>query len=524
MLTIRHGFRTLALATLIATACTPASTPVSPTAAPSTGGQAQPTTAPAPKQFKLNVGTSASVSNLDPHAFIGTNLRRWGMFEALISQDENAKMIPGLATEWKNLDATTWQFKLAQGRKFHDNSPVTAEDVKWSLEHAADPTLKLGITTRAGNIKEAQIVDPQTVNVVAKSADPTLLYAVLAVAILPKAYYAKVGPEEFSLKPIGTGPFKLQQFIPNDRAVLVPFDGYPTKTAVSELNIRFVTEASARVAGLKTGELDIIDNVPLDQVDLLKSNYQTINFNQGLDIGAFIFTEVPGPTQNKLIRQALNYAVDKETLAKTVYHGLTKPSAGQVVSSNAVGYNPNLKAYPYDPAKAKQLMAQAGYPNGFSTKVSLASFVFEGESAWLLIQSQWKEVGINLDIVRYSDAAQFLDRWYGRVAREPLLSTQLQSRPTLDASTALVWFRGDASEPQRFYQNPAFDKAWQAAATEMDPKKRADDLAQASAALYEDPAYLFLIEGFQIWMASPKLNNIVARADGDPVYSIITQK
>src|SRR5262245_34594988 len=148
----------LAALTLVATACTPASPPSPPGA--TSGGSVPATQAPA-ASFPLRIGVTGLVSTMDPHASIGPNPRPYGLYECLVAQDENGKLLPALATEWKNLNPTTWQFKLAPNRKFHDGNPVTAEDIKYSFDRAINPDLKLGILARTATIASADIVDSQ---------------------------------------------------------------------------------------------------------------------------------------------------------------------------------------------------------------------------------------------------------------------------------------------------------------------------------------------------------------------------
>jgi peptide/nickel transport system substrate-binding protein len=318
----------------------------------------------------------------------------------------------------------------------------------------------------------------------------------------------------------------VKEFVPNDHWTEVANPYYPTKPVASQVTIKSIPESSARVAGLKTGDLDMISGVTLDQADQLKAaGFQIIPFTQGQSLGAFLFTNQPDqPTSNKLVRQALNYAIDKDTLAKSVFHGYTKPEAGQVVQSTTVGYNPNIKAYPYDPAKAKQLLAQAGYPNGVKIKVDAPTFATEAQATWLYIQNQWKDIGVDADINLISDTGQFLDRWYGRVQRGQVLGVSLLNSPSMDADFALTWFKGTTPDPQRFYNNPAFDGPYLASTTEVNEQKRTDDLQQAIAAMYEDPPYLFLVEGFGLYAASASLDNVLPRGDQDPRVDIIRKK
>lgn len=463
---------------------------------------------------------------MDPQLSIGDTTRD-GVFEGLVGQDNKGKVIPALATSWKNIDEKTWQFKLAQGRKFHDGNPVTAEDVKFSYERAIDPALKLGILVRALTIEGAQIVDPQTINIITKGPDPLLLKRAALVSILEKAAVDKPGGDEDLRikKPIGTGPFMVKEFVPNQKLVLVPSPYFTPKPAATEVIITNVPEVSARIAGLKTGELDLIYNVTIDQATELKNaGYQIVNFNQGQSIGGFLFaTLTDSPIQSKLVRQAINYAVDKDTIVKQIYKGFTKPT-GQLLQTDTFGYNPNVKPYPYDPAKAKQLLAQAGYPNGFKMKLDIPTNVSDAQTLFLFIQSQLKEVGIDADMEVSGDSAFFLDRWYGRVRRGELLSGSLINSPAMDADFALTWFRGTEQEQARRYNNPEFDAAYLASTTELDEKKREALLQKAVQIMYDDPPWLYLVDGVRLWAATTDLQNVTPRPLLSPDMSKITHK
>jgi peptide/nickel transport system substrate-binding protein len=521
VMSMRRVVAGIALVGLLGAACAPAP----PQQTPSTGGVAPVATA-ASKPFALRIGSSASTSALDPHASIGNNPRWNGLFETLVAQDETGKLIPSLSTSWKSLNPTTWQFSLAPGRKFSNGEPLTIQDVKFSYDRALNPDNKLGILTRLLTVDKTEVVDNQTFNVITKAPDPLLVKRVALVVILSKAHVEKLTPGEVALKPLGSGPYMLKEFVPNDHWTLVPNPHAPVQPFASEVTIKAVPELAARVAGLRTGDLDIITTVSMDQADSLKSaGYQIVNFNQGRSQGAFLFTtQQDQPTSNKLVRQAMNYAVDKEAMAKTIFKGYTKPEAGQVLQATTVGYNPNVKAYPYDPEKAKQLLAQAGYANGIKIKADLSAFIVESQATWLFVQSQWRAVGIDADLNFITDTGQFLDRWYGRAQRGQLLSVTLLNSPAMDADFALTWFKGSLSDSERRYNNPAFDEAYTASLTELNEQRRSELLQRAVAAMHEDPPYLFLIEGFDLWAAHGDLIDVRARGDQDPRVEIIRKK
>lgn len=517
---MRRLFASLALLGLVGAACAPAA----PTPPAATGGNSAPAATAAPVDFKLRVGLSVLQATMDPHAAIG-NVKRYGLYDGIVNQDKDAKPIPGLASEWKNTSPTTWQFKLAQGRKFHDGNPVTAEDIKYSFDRVLNPANKLAVLARVNTVDKVEIVDPQTINVITKEPDPILLLRVAALGIVEKAYVERVGPADFALNGMGTGPFMQKSFKQNDQMVLVPNPNSPDKTKVTELTIRQVPELAARTAGVRSGELDIINNVPVDQAELLKSGGATIvNFDQGTTLGGFIFTNLPDqPTQNKLVRQAMQYAVDKAAIAKNIYKGYTNPT-GQIIQKSSFGYNASIQPYAYDPAKAKALLAQAGYPNGFKISIFVYGTIPESQALFLAVQSNYRDVGIEAELQVSSDAAALQDRYYGRVPRPTILSVSLNNSPALDADFAINWFSSKFPDNERRYNNPAFDEPYLASLTEMDPAKRGALLQKAVAVMYEDPPFLYLVDGFNLWAVAPGIGNVVPRGDVEPLWDIITKK
>jgi peptide/nickel transport system substrate-binding protein len=478
----------------------------------------------APQPFTLRVAITNLQATLDSQAIIGQNPRRYGLWDALLNQDENGKIIPGLASEWKNINPTTWQFKLAPGRKFSDGSAVTADDVKFSWDRAINPANKLGITSRLGTLDKAEIVDPQTVNLITKAPDALLTKRVAAVIIMSKAWAEKLQPADFTVKANGTGPYMVKEFVPGDHITVVPNPKSPVKAVANEVLIRQVPEASARIAGLRSGELDLIANLPIDQADAVKSaGFQLLNFNQGSTRGANIFLLPGSPTENVLVRQALNYAVDKDAIVKNIYKGYTEPT-GQLVQKTTVGYNPNIKPYPFDQAKAKQLLAQAGYPNGFKMKVDLYITTPETQAMFLFIQDEWKQIGIETEFSSSTDPQFNTDRFYGLVQRAPILTAGLMNSPAMDADYAISWFSGKIPEPQRWYSNPDFDEAYQASLSELDEAKRSALLQKALLVLHDDAPFLYLIDNFSLWAASPNLDNVIVRGDSEPRFDLITKK
>jgi peptide/nickel transport system substrate-binding protein len=510
----------LAVASLVGLACAPAGQ-TTPTGT-SGQGQTAPSAANVPQTLVVGMATLPAV--LDSQANLGFNPRRYGLYEMLVGQKDDGSVEPLLATEWKTLNDTTWQFKLAlANRKFHDGTAVTADDIKYSIDRAKDPDKKMGTVARLTTVKEVVVVDPNTLNIVTNAPDGLLLKRAAYVPVYPKAYLEKVGDAEFGIKPIGSGPYRLKEWVPNDRLVLTSVPDHPTKPTLTEITFKLIGEGSARIAGLKTGDLDMINAAPLDQVDGLKNGgFQTLIIDTGSSNGFFMDPIIEGsPTKDKRVRQAINYAIDKDSVSKNIYKGYARVDAGQPLQSETFGFNPNVKAYPYDPAMAKQLLAQAGYPNGFKTSMEVYVSQPEWQSVGLLVQQQLKDVGIELDIQMVSDTAAWLDHFYGRKPRPALLSVGLQASPAMDADFALIWFKSSQPVPVKHYDNPEFDKFYDPSVTEVNEAKRLDLLQKAVRVLHDDPPFLFLVSSPQVWVYKKGLEGVTKRTDQEPKFENI---
>lgn len=514
--------RSLAVLSLVGVSCAPAAAPPVQTTTGNTGAVQPAATAAVPQ--KLVVGLDAVPTNLDSMAVLGFNPRRYGMYEMLIGQKDDGSVEPLLATEWKTVNDTTWQFKLnLANHKFHDGTPVTADDIKYSFDRAKDPEKKLGTLARMITLKEVNVVDASTLNIVTKEPDGLLLKRAAYIPIVPKAYVEKIGDTEFGQKAIGSGPYKLKEYVPNDRLVLTSVPENVAKPTLTEITFRQVPEAAARIAGMRTGDLDMINNTSIDQVDPMKAaGFMPLIFDTGSSLGFFMDPILEGqPTQSKLVRQAINYAIDKESISKNIFRGLVRVDQGQPVQSETFGFNPNLKAYPYDTAKAKALLAQAGYPNGFKIAMEVQTTIINGQALGLFIQQQLKDVGIEVELTMQADGALWLDHFYGRKPRPALLSVGLQASPAMDADYALTWFASTQPVPVKHYNNPDFDKNYIPSITEVNEAKRLDLLQKALAVFNEDPPFLFLTSTPRIWLYKKDVAGVTKRTDQEPKFELL---
>jgi peptide/nickel transport system substrate-binding protein len=322
------------------------------------------------------------------------------MFDSLLHKNRKLEYEPSLATSWKTLNDTTWEFKLRKGVKFHNGDLMTAEDVKFSFDRVLEPGKEKKKSPQYGNIraiKEVRIVDADTIHLVTDKPFPLLLERLVFFPIVPKKHIEKVGDEAFgTTATVGTGPWKFVEWKRDQHIRLEAFDGHwRGKPAFKNLIIRNIPEVATQIAEIKTGGVDLIRNVSADLVPELKSHAQT--YVSSAPILRVHYVELDmreAPFDKKAVRQAANYAVDKQAIIQKLMGGLGQQVA-TVVQPPTFGFEPEVKPFPYDPKKARELLAQAGYPNGVD--ITLHSAFVEFRPIFEAITQMLTEVGIRVN-------------------------------------------------------------------------------------------------------------------------------
>ena len=331
----------------------------------------------------LTVALPSHAPTLDPHMHferVGI-LVNINMFDSLLHRSDKLELEPSLATSWRPLNDTTWEFKLRKDVKFHNGDTLTAEDVKYSFDRVLEPGVEKKKSPQYGNIraiKEVRIVSPDTIHLITDQPFPLLLERVVFFPIVPKKHIEKVGDEAFgSTAAVGTGPWKLAEWKRDQYIRLEAFNGHwRGKPAFKSLVFRAIPEVATSVAELKTGGVDIIRNVNADLIDDLRKHPQTrITTSPILRVHYIALDMRTAPFDKKAVRQAANYAIDKQAVIQKMMAGLGKQVA-TVVQPPAFGHDASVPPYPYDAKKAKQLMAQGGYPNGIDITLHSAAVDF----------------------------------------------------------------------------------------------------------------------------------------------------
>ena len=286
------------------------------------------------------------------------------IMEPLVEYDYKRKDFVGILAESWDYQGKRWVFRLKKGIKFHNGATLTSKDVAFSIDRMRD---EKGGSLQAPNFKdvtEVQTPDDQTVIFVTKQPLAVFLDRLENRFILSKVAADKHG-DQMDQNPIGTGPYKYVSYQRGGNFVFTRNDDYwGGKSDIKEVVFRKVTEDAARLAALESGQADVINNVPVHEVARLQ-RHPRVNVEriEGLRMFFLAFNVAHKPFDNKLVRQAVNYSVDGPAIIKNIFDGIGYSINGPV-GSNVLGADPKLKRYPYDPQKAKELLAQAGYPNG----------------------------------------------------------------------------------------------------------------------------------------------------------------
>ncbi len=354
---------------------------------------------------ELKIATAATPPQLDPQTTSWiVMLRVYSMlFDTLLTQDwsQNGKIAPGLATTWTQIDDVTLELKLRDDVLFHDGTPLTAADVKYTFERSmqGDPNLAV---TGIYRLTEVIAVDDHTVRLVTDGPSGSLLLQLTArnASIIPAAYHQKVGYTAFQSAPIGSGPYKLTEFVPDSHLAFERHDGYfGGPAAAKKVRITGVPEVSTRIASLLNGESDLIIDVPADQVPTIENGGDfIINSTTPLNVNVLDIIGGNAPMDVKEIRQAMSLAIDRKTIVEQLLLGNgLHPSGLQSI------YDPlytERAPLAYDPEKAKALLAQVGYAGEEIQMVFDSPDYYPLEQAWSeAIVAMFAEVGLNVKMV-----------------------------------------------------------------------------------------------------------------------------
>lgn len=420
---------------------------------------------------KITFANTTDISSMDPRNANSTAMATIlsYLYNGLLKTDEDGKVVPDLAESYKQIDDTTWEFTLKKDVKFQDGSALTADDVKYTFDTIADQNKQFRLRADFAFMK-AEVIDAQHVIIKTDTSYAGFPLRLTYVKIIPKAYVEKVGDEEFAQKPIGTGPYKLISWQKGDRLTMTAYDGYFGGTPkIKEVVFRVIPEAASRIAALESGEIDIAATIPTSEVQRLKGmkDIEVIGNPTTRVVFIGLNTKTTEALRNIKVRQALNYAIDRDTIIKGVMDGYATKIA-TISTPQYEGYDPSITPYEYNPEKAKQLLAEAGYSDGLNVEFSATSAIMNGIDVAQAIAEQLSKVGIKCNVVQEEPNQQRTKLTSGQVA--PLYVNGIGGPyANLDLIAKLGFSTG---ERYSSYSNPAFDALREKAITTTDEATR----------------------------------------------------
>jgi peptide/nickel transport system substrate-binding protein len=467
-----------------------------------------------PARTELVYAVPTDVSSLDPRNGLGTVTAGVlaDVFSVLVKTDEKGAILPDLAGSYKNVNDTTWEFKLREDVVFHDGSKFTAEDVKYTFDTIRDKTKTYSLGSDYSFIR-AEIVDPFTVHLVTDEPFAGLLLRLGNVKILPKAYVEKVGDAEFAARPIGSGPYKFVERRKDDRVVLEANpDYFGTKAAIKRVVLRVIPEAASRIAALESGEVDIISNVATSQVARLKASRDSTVLaaptTRVMFFGINLVKQGGTPLLDKRVRQALNYAVNKQTIIDGVLDGYGTLIA-TISTPEYAGYDASITPYEYDPDKARQLLAEAGYAAGFPLELSVTPGYLNGQDLAQAVAAQLGEAGLKVSVIE-EDSNQQRDKITKGTVSDLYFNGIGGPYSNIDLVAKIAFGTG---ERYSTYKNAEFDALRKKAAATINEQEGNKLWSQLQSYIKDEAPAIFTHQQFGIYAYNNRVKNWKARTD-----------
>ncbi len=467
------------------------------------------------------------VLSMDPH-MLNESLQlnvMGNVYEALVGHGRKLELQPELAADWKRTSPTVWRFNLRKGVKFHDGSPFSADDVIFSYERARSDGSDM--KTYVGQIKEIRRIDAHTIDIVTLEPFPILPQVLALWYIMPRAWCEKnsaarpvdvrKGTENYaSTRANGTGPFKLKSRQPGVRTVLEvnpDWWGKPEHN-ITEAVFLPIANAATRVAALISGEIDMMEPVPLQDVQRLQRDpnlkvmqgpeLRTIFLGMDQKRDELLFSSVKGknPFRDRRVRQAFYQAIDIDAIRSRIMRGAATPS-GLMIAPGINGFDPALnRRLPYDPAAAKKLLAEAGFSDGFSIGMNCPNdrYVNDAEICQA-VAVMLARVGVKVDLTAETKATYF-PKVLSRNTSFYLLGWTPGTYDSHNPLFSLMSTPGQGGQGQfnlGSYSNARVDELTRAIASETDPAKRQAMISEAFKLHAEDIGHIPLHQQMLTW-------------------------
>ncbi len=439
------------------------------------------------KANEIYVGIAQDLSSsLGPYQLstAGTREVMFNVFEGLYKADATGDFKPAIATSYTvSEDGLTYTFAIRENVKFHNGATVTPADVVYSYETCASTSVDSAIKGVLANVES---VKADGNNVVIKLAAPNsdFLAYVSSVYISPAAY------TDQDTKPVGTGPFSFESRTVQDSVVIKRFDNYwGEKAKLARITFKIFENATALVTALDAGSVDLVAHMSISQVKGLKEEYKVLEGTMNL-VQALYLNNAVAPFDNIQVRQALCYAVDVEDMLKLTADGHGSRLGTSIYPSFGKYFDASLvNAYPHDEAKAKSLLAEAGYPNGFDLTITVPGNYTPHVDTAMVLAEQLKKVGINATVQEVEWNTWLTDVYQGRKFQATVSGFDAS---TLTANALLGRFESTSPKNMCNYKNESYDAYLKEANSITDDARRTELFKAAAKCLSDDAANVYL--------------------------------
>lgn len=441
------------------------------------------------KGGEITVGIAQDLDDsLDPHQTVAAGTREvlFNIFEGLVKPNSDGEMIPAVAEKYTlSEDGTTYTFTLREGVKFHNGQTVTAEDVVYSINRcAAVPEgQEKPLVAAFSAVKSVEALDEKTVAVTIAQRDLEFI-SYMTAAIIPADY------ENQDTAPVGTGPFKFVSRTPQQDFVMERFEDYWGAPAwLDKVTYKICENADALVMNLNGGSIDLCAHLTSAQASQLNQNFQVLEGTMNL-VQAIYLNNQAKPFDNQMVRQALCYAIDRQGIMDMVADGHGTAVGSSIYPAFAKYFLPELvDKYPHDVAKAKELLAQAGYPDGFDMTISVPNNYQPHMDTAEVVAEQLREAGINVTI-QPVEWSTWLDTIYnGRQFQATVVGVDAAN---MTARAMLERFTSDYAKNFINYSNPAYDTLFQQAINAQDEATQTDLYKQMETMLADTAANVYI--------------------------------
>jgi peptide/nickel transport system substrate-binding protein len=453
----------------------------------------------------LTIALSAPLVTLDPAQAVTVNTDLSiisDLYSPLLTRGPDLQLHGVLATDWHAEGDTTWVFHLRPGVSFPDGEPLDAAAVKWNIDRILAPQTDSRARVWYAPIKEVQAPGPTELRVITSAPFPALPAQFSMLFLLAPHWTATHQP---AVEAMGTGPYDLVSYAPGDRLVLRAKPSADPKPDFDTVVVRSVTDTAARIAGLLAGELDVITDIPPSEIARINASghAHAAASDTARAMMIKINTDKPPFKGNVALRQALNYAVDKQSIVDSLYDGQATLSQCQVLSKFYTGFNPTLKPYPFDPAKARALVGQSGVPTPIHVELEVpVGRYLLAEDTSQVIAAQLQDVGFDVAI-HQMDFAAWMQK-YGPARDMGQLAILTQGWPTLDADGFLSLY--DPANPAGYWNDPDFTTLIHQGRASMDPAQRETIYRQATARMCEQAPVIFLFNPKATYATSARVS------------------